>query len=277
MSAARRVLAGPWRAAWRAWRLVQPAAPGSFRILLLHDIPQSQRKAFARLIGDLARRGRLIDPAEAERRLEGGGGPPGILLSFDDGFVSNRAVADAVLAPLGIKALFFVCPGLAELSGDAQARAISANVLRGRRPAPEPVMGWDDLERLRAAGHTIGSHTLDHVRLAGLSRDAQAEQVGRAAELLDSRLGGPHPWFAYTFGDVDSIDAAALAEVGRHHRWCRSGVRGTNQAGVAPLALRADGIDLGQGLAWARLAAEGGLDPLYRSRRHRLDAMANQV
>ncbi|TAN59904.1 MAG: polysaccharide deacetylase family protein [Magnetospirillum sp.] len=273
----REALAAPALGLWRLARWLRPERDGGFRILLFHDIPCSQRQAFGRLVGGLAAGNRLIDPAEAERRLGGGSGPPGVLLSFDDGFASNLTVAEEILAPLGVRALFFVCPGLMELAAEAQRAAIATNVLRGRRTAPEGLMDWAAVERLQAEGHVIGSHTLDHLRLTELSPDQRAEQIGGSAEALTRRLGRPAEWFAYTFGDVDSIDAAALAEIGRRHRFCRSGVRGGNGPETPPLALRADHVDLAAGPAWQALAADGGLDVRYRAQRRRLDGMAAGV
>jgi peptidoglycan/xylan/chitin deacetylase (PgdA/CDA1 family) len=267
-------LAGPALGLWRLVRALVPAPEGSFRILLFHDVLVSQRQAFAALVADLAARGLLITPKDAEHRLAGGGGKPGVLLSFDDGFASNGEVAETILAPLGAKALFFVCPGLMELEGEAQLAAIAANVLRGQKPAPEGLMGWDTVERLKAAGHGIGSHTMDHLRLTALSPDQRAAQIGDAALALERRLGQRAGWFAYTFGDVDSIDAASLAEIGRLHGYCRSGVRGGNETATHPLALRADHVDLAAGRAWQALAVEGGLDFRYRAQRHRLDGLA---
>ena len=270
-------LAGPALGLWRLVRAVIPASEGSFRILLFHDIPPSQRQAFAALVKGLAARDLLITPRDAELRLAGGGGKPGVLLSFDDGFASNGEVAEAILAPLGAKALFFVCPGLMELEGEAQLAAIAANVLRGQKPAPEGLMNWDAVERLKTAGHGIGSHTMDHLRLTTLSPDQRAAQIGDAALALERRLGQRAGWFAYTFGDVDSIDAASLAEIGRLHRYCRSGVRGGNDSATHALALRADHVDLAAFPAWQALAVEGGLDVRYRAQRHRLDHMAAEA
>ena len=164
-----------------------------------------------------------------------------------------------------------------DLSDQAQLAAIAANVLRGQRPAPEGLMPWDAVERLKADGHAIGSHTMDHLRLTGLSPDQRAAQIGDAALALERRLGQRSGWFAYTFGDVASIDAVSLAEIGRLHRYCRSGVRGGNHAATHLLALRADHVDLAAGAAWQALAAEGGLDFRYRAQRHRLDQMARQA
>lgn len=263
------------------WQLARPllAPPQTFRILLLHDISVPKRDVFTRLVQDLAAAGRLIAPSDAEAILAGERvphGPPPVLLSFDDGFTSNLEVAESILAPLGARALFFVCPGLIGLEPQARAAAAQTNILRGLKPAPEPLLDWGGIERLAALGHTIGSHTSRHLRLTSLSPDQRTEEIGEAARQLAARLGRVPDWFAYTFGDITAVDAAALAEIGRHHRYCRSGIRGPNSRMTPPLALRGDNIDLGTGEAWRRLAMEGGLDALYRQQRRKLDAMADR-
>lgn len=274
-----RHLAAPlWLAAWRAGRALFPEPAGSFRILLFHDVPTAERPAFAQLVHSLAQAGRLITPAEAEARLDGaapkGQNRPPCLISFDDGFTSNLEVAETILAPLGAKALFFICPGLAELSGKAQAEAIAANVFDGKRgPGDLSILGWDGVERLMALGHSIGSHTLSHKRLTVLSPAQRSEQIDGAAQAFQARLGTVPQWFAYTFGDVGSIDTPSLAAIAARHRYCRSGVRGLNHSGLSPLALRADHVDLAAPAPWRDVAVEGGLDPLYRSARAALDGM----
>jgi peptidoglycan/xylan/chitin deacetylase (PgdA/CDA1 family) len=284
MSKLRHRLARPWAAASRLARRLMPPPDGAFRILMFHAVPPDERPAFARLVRGLAESGRLITPAEAESLLAGTplvgtlgrrfAAPP-CLLSFDDGFASNAEVAQSILAPLGAKALFFVCPGLMDLSPEIQAERISANVFRGLQPAPEPLMDWAGIEALARAGHAIGNHTAHHLRLSALPPDQAAEEIGGAARMLGDRLG-PTPWFAYTFGDIDSINAPSLAEIGRHHRYCRSGIRGLNHLGLGPLALRGDQIGLDGPQAWPQVIVEGGLDPLYRKQRLMLDAMANR-
>ncbi|MGE4279749.1 MAG: polysaccharide deacetylase family protein [Magnetospirillum sp.] len=263
-----RTLAAPvCLAAWRTWRRMVPQ--DGYRALLFHDVPPSQRQTFAVLIGRLHTEGRLISPARAAA------GAKGVLLTFDDGFQSNLEVAETILAPLGVQALFFICPGLSSLSGSAQAEAIGRNVFDGKRSAGDlRIMDWDGVERLRALGHEIGSHTQDHLRLTALGPDARAEQIEGAAEAFKTRLGAVPEWFAYTFGDAWSVDADALARIARLHRFCRSGVRGVNTADTHPHALRADHVELGGNESWRWLAVEGGLDPFYRKARAHLDAMA---
>lgn len=267
MNNIRTLVAPACLAAWRLWRRVVPQS--GYRALLFHDIPISQRQVFAALVGQLHAQGHLITPDQAAA------GANGVLLTFDDGFQSNLEVAETILAPLGVQALFFICPGLSSLSGPAQAEAIGRNIFDGKRPAGDlRVLDWDGIERLRILGHEIGSHTRDHLRLTVLSADARAEQIEGAAEAFNARLGAVPEWFAYTFGDAWSVDADALARIARLHRFCRSGVRGVNHAGISPYALRADHVELGGDDSWRWLAVEGGLDPFYGKARAHLDVMA---
>lgn len=247
------------------------------RILMLHDVPARDMAALDDLVGGLARAGRLASPADAEAMLLDRSQGDRVLLTFDDGFASNFVAAKEVLARHGATAIFFVCPGLVELPLAEQRAAIAANIFDGRRSAADlpdglRLMNWDELERLRAAGHVVANHTLGHRRLSRLSPgDIEAEIAG-AADALLRRLGTASNWFAYPFGDVDSIGPEGLAAAGRHHRFCRSGVRGLNGPSTHPLAVLADHLDLEAPSAWRRLVVEGGLDRRYAAARNRLNA-----
>ena len=135
-------------------------------------------------------------------------------------------------------------------------------------------MSWDAIEALAAAGHTIGAHSLTHRRLSAVRGEDLAREILDSGARIEARLGTPVTWFAYPFGDIDSIDAEAMRIIAGRYRYCRSGVRGANDGTTHPLALRGDHIDLTALPAWRHLALEGGLDGRYRAARQRLDALA---
>lgn len=238
-------------------------APEGLSILLFHDTPAADLPALARLAGR--------QPAARPDDVADNGW----LFSFDDGFASNLAAAE-VLEHHGARGLFFICPGLMDLPLAAQRDAIGTNIFDGKRPAPEGMrlMTWDEVRELAARGHAIGSHTLSHRRLSTLNAEAIETEIGGAAARIEAELGRPPPWFAFPFGDIDSINAEAIAIAGRHHRWCRSGVRGLNRPGGHPLALFADHVDLAAPAAYQDLAALGGLWGRYGAARRELTAMA---
>jgi len=265
-------LAVPWLALHRLF-----GTGGGLRLLLLHEVTAAELPALERLIGWLAGAGRLGTPAEIEAALAGGAAPAGPrwVISFDDGFAGNAAAA-RVVARAGGRALLFVCPGLIGLTGEARRRAIAANIFDGGRDAGDlRLLGWDELAELQAAGHIIASHTLGHRRLSALTPAEIEAEVAGAAALLTDRLDAGSDWFAYPFGDIGSISAEALAIIGRHHRYCRSGVRGAITAGTHRLAVPAEQIDLAAPPAYQQLVAEGGLDARYGAARARLSAMAS--
>lgn len=283
------LVAGPWLFGHRLWQRIVPANTpgGAFRILLCHHIPASRFDRFDAVITRLSAHHGLLTPVEAAGRLSGAfeTSPPSkagrlpCLLSFDDGFASNLELARTVLDRHGVKALFFVCPGLIDLPPEERSAAVARNIFEGRLAptdlaAGQRLMVWEELAELRDAGHEIGAHTLMHRRLVGLTGNDLEQGIIQSGERIKERLGADVDWFAYPFGDIAAIDARALAIVCRHYRFCRSGVRGANFAGGDPLAVFADHLDFERPLAWLQLAIEGGLDGRYADARTRLNAMA---
>jgi peptidoglycan/xylan/chitin deacetylase (PgdA/CDA1 family) len=281
-------LAAPWLASHRILTSVQ-RPPGGFRILVFHDVPSTDFPAFARLIDYLAERHSFLSPDDAAALMRGdsavsleGSSRPPCLLSFDDGFASNHMIAADVLNARNIKALFFIPPGLVEMGHDQQRTALAENVFQGRiLPAqlgPElRLMTWGEVNELSQAGHAIGCHGQTHQRLSSLSPEMLDEEIGLANTLLTDRLGQACPWYAFAFGDIDSISGSALGKISSLFNLCRSGVRGANRPGISPFALRADHLPLDAPFAYQKLIIEGGLDLRYGKQRHRLDEYAASI
>lgn len=261
------------------------AATDGFRILLFHDIDARHVERFDRLLGWLERESRLLTPDEAADWLAGA--PPKIdptklppcLIAFDDGFASNHAIAADVLTRRGIKALFFVCPGLIGLPADQQSAHIARHIFDGRLDAGavapgQRLMNWDEVRALRAMGHTVGNHGMLHRRLSQTPDEHFDEEINAAADLLAGELGETIPWYAYAFGDIGSISPAALAIIAQRHKICRSGVRGLNGIDTPSAAVFADAVDLDAPEAYWRVIVDGGLDFKYAAARERLLQMA---
>ena len=279
----RHAVAPLWLAGLRTVASLRAPVPGGFRIVLIHDVPDRDLPAFVDLVERVVERHGTVSPEEAETRLAKGGTParPGrapVLFSFDDGFLSNLRAAE-ILAERGIRAQFFVCPGIVDLEGDAQRLAIAAKVFRGRvlpdDLGPERrLMTWDEIARMDAMGHRIGAHGATHRRLSDLEGTELEDEVAGSGERLREMLGTKADWFAFPFGTVGSVDDRVLAVVAKHFRYCRSGVRGMNGSGTHPMAVRADSVDLSAPPIWRHLVLEGGLDARYRVARRRLEGFA---
>lgn len=105
--------------------------------------------------------------------------PGEVVLTFDDG--PRPGKTDAVLATLdefGVKATFLM------LGSAAQANPRLA-------------------QRVAASGHTVGSHTFDHVDLGGLSRQAALDEIARGERAVQLALaaGGQalSPFFRFPY------------------------------------------------------------------------------
>ena len=196
-----------------------------------------------------------------------------ILLSFDDGFQSNHAIAAQVLEDHGARGIFFVCPDLHDLTGDAQRDAVATNVFRGRTEASNvpPLMTWDEIGELAERGHVIGAHGMTHTRLSTLSGDALVQEIEQSGAIISERIGVQPTWYAWAFGDIDSISVEAMTVIQGAYPNCRSGVRGHNDLSVNHHAVRAEMIDVDSPIAYQALALEGGFDRRYVKARMRLD------
>jgi peptidoglycan/xylan/chitin deacetylase (PgdA/CDA1 family) len=153
-----------------------------------------------------------VTPAELERQLRWlrqrwtpcslealGGGAAGFGVSFDDGY-DDALAALGVLERLAVPATFFVLP--------AYAGQLSHFNRLGRATRHATC---EDLLRLQAAGHTIGSHGLTHRDLTALDDEQLEDELSRSRAMLEAMLGSPVTAFAYPFGACDRRVAAACA------------------------------------------------------------------
>jgi peptidoglycan/xylan/chitin deacetylase (PgdA/CDA1 family) len=261
--------------------LTKPDA-GACRILMLHDVPESQAANFHRLLQYLLENYGVLTPREAEERLTGKSVPLDrgrvpYLLTFDDGIKSNATVAGEILASYGIKAVFFVCPDFLDLPPESHEEVIVGNIYGGgideSFPEERRFMSWDDCQLLVQSGQTIGAHSLSHRRLAGLDEADRFREIVAPGQILESRLGVPVKWFAYPFGDIDSIDAPSLQLIGSRYSFCCSGLRGINLPQTRPLKLLREQLSVDMPFEYQQLILSGGLDFFYRTRVKRLDRL----
>jgi peptidoglycan/xylan/chitin deacetylase (PgdA/CDA1 family) len=114
-----------------------------------------------------------------------------VSLTFDDG-VADNFVSAAVLTQHGLNATWYVPSGLVGTPG---------------------YMTWDQLETLRADGHEIGGHSLDHINIDGLDAQELRRQVCDDRQVLQERGFEPLS-FAYPYGGYDEAARAMVQECG---------------------------------------------------------------
>jgi hypothetical protein len=87
--------------------------------------------------------------------------------------------------------------------------SLAKSAKTGRYAGDEPQrmwMTWDMVRELRAAGMSIGGHTINHPVLARLSAEEQKQEIRGCKARLEQELGEKMRWFSYPVGGRDSFN-----------------------------------------------------------------------
>ena len=242
------------------------------RVLLYHDIAPEEHEVFESQLGWLSRHWTFISPDQFTSLINGEATIQNnsLLLTFDDGFASNLIVAEKILNPMGIQALFFVVSDFVAIEDYEEARQfIVRHIQPGTSMDELPThlynMRWTDLEVLLELGHTIGAHTRSHARLSEIrSSGGLFDEIVSSADSLENHLGVRLENFAYTFGDLDSFSSQALQVAQQRFRYVYSGLRGNNVNGTSSFAIRRDALMPTNPHALVGAFLEGGADFIYK-------------
>jgi peptidoglycan/xylan/chitin deacetylase (PgdA/CDA1 family) len=243
---------------------------GRLRVLLYHDIDPVDEGRFSAQLRWLSQSWRFITPSEFSAMISGDLPvlEDCLLLTFDDGFSSNGQIADTVLNPMGIKALFFIVSEFADLSDNSDwlsfvAQNIYPDIPLEKIPSHWRNMRWNQLSYLLESGHSIGAHTASHARLSQVAPAELAAEIILSADVLEQKLGSKIEHFAYTFGDLASFCPAALAVARSRFKFIHTGLRGFNSSDVMPWAIRRDAITASDSFSLIGAFLEGGADRFY--------------
>jgi peptidoglycan/xylan/chitin deacetylase (PgdA/CDA1 family) len=157
----------------------------------------------------------LLGLTEALARRRDDATAPVVALTFDDGFRDFRTAALPALAAVNARATLYVAVG--HVGRPAQ--------WLGRHAADfAPLLDWDELREVRAAGVELGSHGLVHTPLDVLPPKVVRVQVRAARDRLVQQTGAPVASFAYPHGYHTRRVRAVVSEFG-HETACEVGHR----------------------------------------------------
>jgi peptidoglycan/xylan/chitin deacetylase (PgdA/CDA1 family) len=129
----------------------------------------------------------------------------GMVLTFDDAYDDLHAELLPAMRDFGIAPVVFVVADRIGAENDWDQR----QGLRARRLATV-----DQLRDLQRAGAVIGSHSMTHRSLVGLSQRELAMETRDSRHRLEDVFGCAVDWFAYPFGNCDRAARAAVADAG---------------------------------------------------------------
>ena len=208
----------------------------SLRVLIFHDIAPYDYDNFKKQLIWLSFSWNFVTPEQFSAMVSGHEKIHGrnLLITFDDGFLSNRIVAEKILNPMNIKAIFFCISDFININNKQEAKKfIKERICLGvakKIPIHWKNMNWDDLSALLEQGHTIGAHTKSHAKLSKISDAIELKnEIVDSADLIEKKLGVSIDHFAYTFGDINSINKQAIDIAKSRFKYIYSGIRGSNK------------------------------------------------
>lgn len=119
--------------------------------------------------------------------------PKPVVLTFDDGYLDAYTEALPRLRARGMVGSFYVVPALMEQPG---------------------YLSWAQAGDMLSQGMEIGNHSLTHPDLSRLDRPRLEEEIGTAAQQIESALGQRPQTFCYPLGRYNNLVARVVQEQG---------------------------------------------------------------
>jgi peptidoglycan/xylan/chitin deacetylase (PgdA/CDA1 family) len=235
-------------------------------VITLHNIEPIYYKWFSKLIDQLSSKFEFINFEDFEKYRDCD--DIKILLTFDDGFYSNRYVAEKYLSKHDIKALFFITEGFIELFKEDSYNFSKRNFYPNSNIETKKnflnAMSWDDIAWLIEKGHSIGAHTQTHPKLNTLDNNSLYEEIISSTNRIEKRLGIDINTFAFPFGTPEYIDKNSL-EIGKEKfKYIFSNVRGDINSSPSNYFIFRQNIVPGDSIKFIESIIEGKMDWKYK-------------
>jgi peptidoglycan/xylan/chitin deacetylase (PgdA/CDA1 family) len=166
------------------------------------------RRALARQMRILAlMRYRVIPFEDIARGLRDNTLPPprALAITIDDGYEDNLEVANPILEKHAFAAtIYLVSDRIGGVNDWTKSGALK----------DRPLLGLEEVARLRAAGTCFGAHSRTHSCLPDLAGDDIHGEIQGSREDIERRLEDSVSTFAYPFGRLDDRAVAAVREAG---------------------------------------------------------------
>lgn len=146
---------------------------------------------FAKQIELLALNYSFWTAEEAYHAFRSGDDPKGrVVLTFDDGYEDNFIYARPILKDFNIKATFYILPAYCGRQNNWNSKCNYRTYH----------MSWQQVEKLAAEGHEIGSHGLTHKDMSSMELNAAEHELAESKALIETELGISIKSFSYPYG-----------------------------------------------------------------------------
>jgi len=245
----------PYSLAKNITNYIRPSDNNNLRVLLFHYIAKKDFNKFKKIIEWLSKEWKFISANDFGKMIKGDKQITGnnLLLTFDDGYLSDYCIAKEILSPMGIPALFFIISEFCMMDDkNEQKMFIGKNLYPkwhgGNSPSQKTElinMSIKNIKYLIQSGHEIGYHTASHPRLSTIKNESTLiNEIINGADELESMLNIRINHFSFSFGDLDSFNQKALKIAESRYKFIYTGMRGNNASHLNPLAIRRESISV---------------------------------
>ena len=238
-------------------------------VLTLHNIPTRDYEWFESLILYLFENYEFINPFQFTEKDLKKEGPPQILLTFDDGFYSNKVLAEKVLSKYGVKGIFFITE---DFIGERKSISFIRKTFYPNSPLVNKntdkymPMSWSDVSWLTENGHMIGGHSKSHPVLSSIdNNDKLYDEIISSSNRIEKLIGSNITCFAFPFGTIESINNDILGIANERFKFIFSNIRGNVLESPGRSFIFRQNIVPGDSMSLIKMMVDGHLDWKYKS------------
>jgi peptidoglycan/xylan/chitin deacetylase (PgdA/CDA1 family) len=198
---------------------------------------------------------RVISLPSAIKELSGSTSPrPGVVVTFDDGYLDNLSHALPVLKKYQIPATIFITTYFCEQTVRHSRYAAESGRLH---------LTWKEVDQLlKVPGITIGSHTLSHPYLSRLGNEESWQEISDSRQIIQSRIGLAAQYFCYPSGDYGIREITNVLKAG--YTAAVTVTPGVNRLTTPLLELRRTEINDKDDINTLCMKLSGAFDPIHQ-------------
>lgn len=201
---------------------------------MYHDVKLKDFQKFKRQILYLKQDGwSFIDPNKLNSKKINNLKGKNIILTFDDGFYSNKILTEKILRPMGIKAIYFIPYNFMMMSNKNQALKFIKENLKIKNykieNLPRLNLNLKDVLDLKKNKHSVGYHSKSHQKLNTLSSEFKLRnEIKLPGNSKFKRIIVNQGFFSFPFGTAKEVNNHTIRIAKQNYKFIFLGIRGKN-------------------------------------------------
>lgn len=205
------------------------------RVLMYHDIKKNEFQKIETQIKLLKKDNwNFLTPEEflkfkiKKKKIKG----KNLLITFDDGFFSNKVVSEKILSKYGIKGVFFLpTKFLISKERSKKIEFVKKNLKLYNYNSKDKKISLEekDIKKLSKSNNFIGGHTFSHTPLNEVkNNNLLKKEIINSSRFLEKIIRKKIIFFAFPFGTRQDINLQSIKFAKKKYKLVFSAIRGNN-------------------------------------------------